>query len=57
MRWNLPNEAVPQQSFRTLDHGFDREPPSPANLLACLGVLLLIALCFGFAARFLFGAP
>jgi hypothetical protein len=32
------------------------EPSSPANVLARLGVLVLIALCFGLAAKLLIGA-
>ncbi len=42
---------------RALVDGRGREPPSPANLFARLGVLLLVALCFGLAAQFLVGAP
>jgi hypothetical protein len=42
---------------RARDGGRDRDPPSVANLFGRLGVLLLITLCFGFAAQFLFGAP
>ena len=37
--------------------GSTREPPSPANVLARFGVLLLVALCFGLAAQLLVGAP
>ena len=57
MRRFLPDGAVTQLNVRTLDHGFDREPPSPANVLARFGVLLLVALCFGLAAQLLAGAP
>jgi hypothetical protein len=34
----------------------DREPPSPVGLFVRLGVLMLIALCFGLAAKLLVGA-
>ena len=35
----------------------DSEPLSPAEILARLGVLILVALCFGLAALLLVGAP
>ena len=35
----------------------DSEPPSPADIFARLGVLILVALCFGLAAQLLVGAP
>jgi hypothetical protein len=43
--------------IRALNNGRDRGPRSPANFFGRLGVLLLVALCFGFAAQFLVGAP
>jgi hypothetical protein len=57
MRRFLPDGAVAPLNVRTSDHGFDGEPLSPANVLARFGVLLLVALCFGLAARLLVGAP
>jgi hypothetical protein len=42
---------------RASDEAYDSEPPSPANCLARLGVLILVALCFGLVAQFLVGAP
>jgi hypothetical protein len=57
MRRFLPDGAVDQLNARTLDHGFDGQPPSPASVLARFGVLLLVALCFGLAAQLLVGAP
>jgi hypothetical protein len=44
-----------QLNVRALDRRRACEP-SPANVLARLGVLMLIALCFGFAAQLLVGA-
>ena len=35
----------------------DTAPLSPADLLARLGMVMLVALSFGMAARLLFGAP
>jgi hypothetical protein len=42
---------------RPPDEACDNEPPSPAGLFARLGVLILVALCFGLAAQLLVGAP
>ncbi len=56
MRRFLPDGAVTGLIVRTLDHGFDGEPRSPANVLARFGVLLLVTLCFGLAAQLLAGA-
>jgi hypothetical protein len=42
---------------RTPDEACDNEPPSPAGIFARLGVLILVALCFGLAAQLLVGAP
>jgi hypothetical protein len=39
-----------------LDEERDHELPSPAGLLIRLGVLALIAFCFGLTAKLLFGA-
>ena len=39
-----------------LGEELDREPPSPVGLFVRLGVLMLIALCFGLAAKLLVGA-
>jgi hypothetical protein len=55
----LPDGTVTrgsQLNVRALDRRRACEPPSPANVLARLGVLLLIALCFGLAAQILVGA-
>jgi hypothetical protein len=41
---------------RALGEGCDREPPSPVGLFIRLGLLMLIALCFGLAAKLLVGA-
>jgi len=41
---------------RALDEACDTEPPSPADFLARLGALILVALCFGLAAQLLVGA-
>ena len=38
---------------RAPDEACDNEPPSPAGLFARLGVLNLVALCFGLAAQLL----
>jgi len=35
----------------------DTAPLSPTDLFARLGIVMLVALGFGMAARFLFGAP
>jgi len=54
------DEIMPRScefDVRAHDGGRDRDPPSVANLCGRLGVLLLVALCFGIAAQFLFGAP
>jgi len=37
--------------------GGDTPPLSPADLLARLGMVMLVALGFGLAAQLLFGAP
>ena len=42
---------------RAPDEACDREPPSLADFFARLGVLILVALCFGLAAQLLVGAP
>ena len=39
------------------DEACDSEPPSPVDFFARLGVLILVALCFGLAAQLLVGAP
>ena len=38
------------------DRARDGGPPSPVEFLARLGVLILVALCFGLAAQLLVGA-
>ena len=43
--------------LKALEERRDREPLSPADLVGRLGVLMLMALFFGLAARFLVGAP
>ena len=42
---------------RALDDGRGREPPSSAGVFVHLGVLVLVALCFGLAAQFLSARP
>ena len=34
-----------------------QEPPAPLDMFARLGVLVIVALCFGLAAQFLIGVP
>ncbi len=34
-----------------------QKPPAPWDMLARLGVLVIVALCFGLAAQFLVGVP
>ena len=54
------DEIIPRSlkfDIRALDDGRGRDPPSAGNFFGRLGVLLLVALCFGFTAQFLFGAP
>ncbi len=50
-----------RSSFRPVDAGFqadgDPAPPAPSQMLARLGLLLVIALGFGLAAQLLVGAP
>ena len=41
----------------TLGEWRDTAPLSPADLFSRLGMVMLVALGFGLAARFLFGAP
>jgi hypothetical protein len=45
-----------QLESRALDDAHVREPPSPADFLARLGMLILVALCFGLTAQLLVGA-
>jgi hypothetical protein len=33
------------------------EPPAPSDMFARLGLLLVVALCFGLAAQLLVGVP
>ena len=40
-----------------LDAGSAEKPPAPSEMFARLGVLLLVALCFGLAAQLLVGGP
>ena len=42
---------------RAPDEACESEPPSPADFFVRLGVLILVALCFGLAAQLLVGAP
>ena len=57
----FPRDGIIAQGFkfdvRALDDGRGREPLSPASFFARLGVLILVALCFGLAAQLLVGAP
>ena len=39
--------------LKVFDERRDREPLSPAHLVGRLGAVMLIALCFGLAARLL----
>ena len=60
MRRFLPDETVTrgcQLNVLALGRRHACEPQSFANVLARLGVLLLVALCFGLAAQLLVGAP
>jgi hypothetical protein len=38
-------------------HASDHEPPAPAQMLARLGLLLVVAVCFGLIAQILVGVP
>ena len=58
---SFPRDGIMAQGSelksRALDEACDSEPPSPADVFVRLGVLILVALCFGLAAQLLVGAP
>ncbi len=58
---SFPRDGIMAQGSelksRALDEACDSEAPSPADFFVRLGVLILVALCFGLAAQLLVGAP
>jgi hypothetical protein len=57
VRSQATDASIRGQSMADFDAASAEEPPAPSDMFAGLGLLLMVALCFGLAAQLLVGVP